>query len=117
MAIYFEARGEPLFGQYAVAEVILNRADARQYPDTVCDVVKDGCQFSFVCDGKPEVFKEHDAYVLAVAVAENALVLKTEFAEGATHFHTVSAHPDWAKKLELVTVIGEHKFYRDAGVQ
>jgi hypothetical protein len=59
-ALYFEARGEPIEGQYAVAEVILNRVDHANYPDSVCDVVNEGtgrrfaCQFTYTCDGRPE---------------------------------------------------------------
>ena len=59
-ALYFEARGETLKGQLAVAEVILNRVDNRKYPDSICGVITQGaskrhkCQFSFKCDGRPE---------------------------------------------------------------
>ena len=60
-AIYFESRGEPLAGQIAVAEVVLNRVDSRSYPGTVCGVTTQGagsgrgCQFSYACDGRSDV--------------------------------------------------------------
>ncbi|MEY8840212.1 cell wall hydrolase, partial [Cribrihabitans sp. XS_ASV171] len=59
-ALYFEARGEPVKGQFAVAEVILNRVESSRYPDTFCGVIRQGtgrkyqCQFTFTCDGRAE---------------------------------------------------------------
>ena len=87
-AIYFEARGEPMVGQVAVAQVIMSRVYDERYPDTVCDVVKQGyyyswdktipirdkCQFSFWCDGKPENIKDEDAYFWATEVAQAVMV-------------------------------------------
>ena len=66
-AIYFESRGEPLEGQVAVAEVVLNRVDDRQFPQTVCGVTNQGagsgrgCQFSYACDGRSDVMKSAGA--------------------------------------------------------
>ena len=72
LAIYFEARSEPIAGQLAVAQVILNRVVDERYPDTVCEVIMEGpthpsghpvrhkCQFSFWCDGKPENVHDYD---------------------------------------------------------
>lgn len=74
-AIYFEARGEPLEGQFAVAEVILNRVDSARFPGSICSVVRQGssrpnaCQFSFKCDGKPELIHERDAFARAGKIA------------------------------------------------
>ena len=67
-ALYFEARGESVRGQFAVAEVILNRVDSAQFPNTLCKVIHQGtgrkyaCQFTYTCDGNPEVIHEKAAY-------------------------------------------------------
>ncbi len=74
-AIYFEARGESLAGQFAVAEVILNRVESPRYPGSICGVVRQGadrrggCQFSYVCDGRPEVIADADAWDRAGKIA------------------------------------------------
>lgn len=116
-ALYFEARGEPVRGQIAVAEVILNRARSDRFPDTVCDVVYQGsdrrnaCQFSYTCDGRPEVIAEPDAHErlrrLAAHLVEGGRV---GLARGAQFYHSVTVRPSWAAKLEEVARIGEHVF-------
>lgn len=118
-AIYFEARGEPLAGQVAVAEVILNRVDSPNYPDTVCGVVRQGkerrtgCQFSFMCDGKPETLRDADAAARAGAIAHLMLEGRPRMLTGnATHFHTRSVSPSWSRRLVRTTRIGAHIFYR-----
>lgn len=118
-AIYFEARGESTRGQFAVAEVILNRVDSRVYPDTVCGVVTQGtgrkyaCQFTYTCDGKAEVVKNKKAFVKAARIAKTLLEGRPRVLTGnATHYHTTAVNPRWAKKLEKTTQIGVHIFYR-----
>ncbi len=118
-AIYFEARGEPLAGQVAVAEVILNRVDDRRYPNSVCGVTRQGvgngrvCQFSFACDGRPEVMtsrreRERSEKLAAIMVAGRARTV----AGGATHFHATSVRPGWSGELTRTAAIGHHVFYR-----
>lgn len=124
-AVYFEARGEPLEGRVAVAEVILNRADSAFWPDTVCDVISQGsdqrnaCQFSYKCDGKPEEIDDRPAYRAALTLAEFMMQgAPRRRADGATHYHAASVSPDWAGALEQVAEVGQHIFYRrvmDAG--
>lgn len=122
-ALYFEARGESLKGQFAVAEVILNRVAAAGYPDSVCGVVrqgasrKGGCQFSYVCDGKPEVIAEPEAWDRAGKVARLMLDGKgrERLTAGATHFHTQSVRPGWAQVFPQTARIGTHVFYRQPG--
>ncbi len=112
-ALYFEARGEPLKGQVAVAEVILNRVDSPRYPDTVCGVVNQSCQFSYTCDGLPETMHEADAEAQVGKVA--SLMLEgapRDLTEGATHYHTVAVNPRWASAFPMTTQIGVHRFYR-----
>ncbi|MFQ5438786.1 MAG: cell wall hydrolase, partial [Paracoccaceae bacterium] len=121
-ALYFEARGESVKGQFAVAEVILNRVDARNFPDNVCGVVRQGmgrgkyaCQFSYNCDGKSEVIDDHPAYQMVAKVAK--LTLDGEprsLTKGATYYHSTAVNPKWARKFTQTAQIGVHKFYRDA---
>jgi len=116
-ALYFEARGESLKGQFAVAEVILNRADSPDYPATVCGVVnqggRNGCQFSFVCDGYKDVMKEKAAIDRAGRIARVMLDgAPRALTEGATHFHTKGVRPGWAHRFPRTAAIGAHLFYR-----
>jgi spore germination cell wall hydrolase CwlJ-like protein len=118
-AIYFEARGESLEGQIAVAEVILNRADSPLYPRTICGVVKQrgggGCQFSYVCHGKTKMREKRAANLagrIARAMLDGAPRVLTE---GATHFHTRSVKPSWSKRFARTASIGSHLFYRQPG--
>lgn len=116
-ALYFEARGETLKGQFAVAEVILNRVDNPRYPQTVCGVVnqgsRKGCQFSFVCDGIKDVMREPEAVDRAGRIARVMLDgAPRGLTEGATHFHTRSVRPGWAHRFPRTAQIGAHLFYR-----
>ncbi len=118
-ALYFEARGEPLKGQLAVAEVILNRVDSRRYPNSICDVISQGesrrhaCQFSFRCDGQPEDFHEPKAYELVGKVARMMLDGRDRaLTQGATHYHTTAVKPGWARRLTHTAQIGRHLFYK-----
>ncbi|MEL7464390.1 MAG: cell wall hydrolase [Pseudomonadota bacterium] len=118
-AIYFEARGETTRGQFAVAEVILNRVDSRVYPNSVCGVVTQGtgrkyaCQFSYTCDGKAEVVNNRKAFVKAAKIAKSMLDGRPRvLTNKATHYHTTAVNPAWSRKLEKTTHIGEHIFYR-----
>lgn len=119
LAVYFEARGEPIKGQLAVAQVIVNRAETVGFPDNVCAVIAEGaqrknkCQFSFMCDGRPEEIVDRYAYRTALVVATVALSPGYhDPSHGATFFHAVGVRPSWAHKMEKTTVIGEHVFYR-----
>ncbi|MEX0969740.1 MAG: cell wall hydrolase [Paracoccaceae bacterium] len=118
-ALYFEARGEDLLGQIAVAEVILNRVDSPRYPNTVCKVVRQGasqmnaCQFSFQCDGMSQRVYEHVAFARTGRIAEMMLEGRPRsLTRGATHYHTDAVNPRWARRLEHTTQIGAHLFYR-----
>ena len=118
-ALYFEARGESVKGQFAVAEVILNRVKSASYPDTVCGVVKQGagqkfqCQFSFVCDGAPENISEPKAFERAGKVARVMLLsTPSQLTNGATHYHTSNVSPSWARDFVKTASIGDHRFYR-----
>lgn len=118
-ALYFEARGETVKGQFAVAEVILNRVDSRAYPNSVCAVVHQGtgrrnaCQFSFTCDGKEDRIREAEAYAAAGKIARVMLEGGPRvLTKGATHFHTTQVRPRWAHRFPRTAHIGAHLFYR-----
>ena len=118
-ALYFEARGENLVGQVAVAEVILNRVDSKSYPNSVCGVIQQGqykrnaCQFSFICDGKVEHIGDREAFEELGKVAWVMLQGKPRILTGkATHYHAASVLPRWAKRLVRTARIGDHIFYR-----
>jgi spore germination cell wall hydrolase CwlJ-like protein len=121
LAVYFEARSEPVKGQLAVAQVIINRVESGKFPDTVCAVVHDGttrgghtCQFSFMCDGKPETITDDAAYDLALLVASVALSPGYhDPSRGALYYHAVDVHPDWAGKMKESIEIGRHIFYKE----
>lgn len=118
-AIYFEARGETIRGQVAVAEVILNRVDSQLYPDDICRVVHQGgsrgCQFSFTCDGFSDRIRERAAYATAGKIARLMLDgAPRTLTDGATHFHTRQVRPGWAHRMPRTASIGAHLFYRVA---
>ena len=119
-ALYFEARGESVKGQFAVAEVIMNRVQSAQFPNSVCGVVKQGtgrlnqCQFSYTCDGRTEAIGERQAYNRVAKVARAALDgTKEELTEGATYYHTTAVRPRWSRVFTNTAQIGVHLFYRD----
>lgn len=121
MAIYFEARSEPLDGQVAVANTIMNRVASPRFPNTPCEVVKQGrswrgnmlrnqCHFSYYCDGKPEVILDQGAYTIALSIAVNWPYL-IDVTDGATHYHRDDVQPYWIESLSISRQIGRHIFY------
>lgn len=121
-ALYFEARGESDDGLYAVGEVILNRVDSSAYPDTVCGVVNQGtgrlhaCQFSYTCDGRPEVFNNSAAHERTTRIARDLLDgAPRDLTDGATHYHMYTVSPSWSRRFPRTTTIGVHHFYRRPG--
>ncbi|MHC0053205.1 cell wall hydrolase [Actibacterium sp. D379-3] len=118
-ALYFEARGESVKGQFAVAEVILNRVSSPKFPDTVCGVVHQGtgrkyqCQFTYTCDGREEVVHEPAAYTRSTKIARAMLDgAARNLTGGATYYHTHAVNPRWARKFLRTASIGQHLFYR-----
>lgn len=118
-ALYFEARGESVKGQFAVAEVIMNRVASASYPNSVCGVIKQGtgrkyaCQFTYTCDGHAEVISEPRAFASVGKIAK--LMVdggERPLTSGATHYHTKAVNPRWARKFPRTTTIGFHHFYR-----
>ncbi len=118
-ALYFEARGESIKGQVAVAEVILNRVQSRKFPNTVCGVVNQGtgkkhrCQFSYTCDGKAETVHNPKAYrnvgKIARALLDGA---PRNLTVGATYYHNHTVRPRWSRIFKRTVSIDGHQFYR-----
>lgn len=119
-AIYFEARGEPERGQLAVAQVVMNRVRSSLYPDTICGVVfqgqlrRNGCQFSFTCDGHADVPREKEQWLVANRLAKRVLDGEVWLPEigHATHYHATYVKPAWRRQLDHVKRVGRHIFYR-----
>ena len=129
---YHEAKNQSLVGQIATAQVVMNRVADDRYPNTICEVVKQGptrpswenpekeypirhrCQFSWYCDGKPDVPKNEKAWRKAQDVAFLVLYNKVnlDVTEGATHYHATYVRPAWARTKTRTTRIEKHIFYR-----
>lgn len=112
-AIFFEARSEPLEGQLAVAEVILNRAASGRYPSTICEVVTQPAQFSFIRGGKfPTVDRSISSWRTALAIAEIARKqLADAVAPNVLWYHATYVAPSWGRRLNRVARIGTHIFF------
>lgn len=119
-AIYFEARSEPVRGQMAVAQVVMNRVFSGFYPDNVCDVVYQNahrrlaCQFTFACDGKSKAIHDRGSWARANRIAKqtlDGLIYLPEVAK-STHYHAAYVHPGWAREMRKLARFGLHSFYR-----
>ena len=118
-AIYFEARGEAIEGQYAVGEVIINRVLSKDFPNSVCGVISEGasrlnaCQFSYNCDGKLETITEKKIYERILKLSKMLLEPSARFlTSGATFYHSKLVSPSWSKKFIKTNEIGNHVFYK-----
>jgi spore germination cell wall hydrolase CwlJ-like protein len=120
-AIYHESRGEPLAGQIAVAEVVLNRVDSPRYPSSVCGVTRQGagsgrgCQFSYACDGRSDAMASATSRLRAEKLAR--LMLDghpRSVTDGALFFHATYVAPSWSRTMTRTAAIGNHRFYRPA---
>lgn len=123
-AVYYEARSEPEAGQRAVAQVVLNRVQHPRYPKSVCGVVLQGftrgigCQFTFICDGSAARPPRGPAWERAVAIASDALSGRGVPELGnATHYHSLSVSPAWAREMVQVAQLGAHAFYATRGAR
>lgn len=112
VAVYFEAKSESLAGQLAVAEVVINRSESGRFPKTICGVVKQRSQFSFVKGGRlPAVPRGSKQWRTAVAIAHIATQdLATGAVPKALFFHATRVSPGW--KLKRLATVGNHVFYR-----
>ena len=125
--IYHEAKNQPMVGQIAVAQVVMNRVKDSRYPNNVCDVIKQGltykngkvvlgkCQFSWYCDGKKDDVnmkseKWRNSLRYASMVITNRITL--DVTEGATHYHATYVRPAWARTKTKTVRINRHIFYK-----
>ncbi len=119
-AVYFEARGEAVRGQIAVAQVVMNRAFSGKYPDTVCGVVYQNkhrhfaCQFTFACDNTPDVIREPDMWDRARKISKAMLdgQLWLPEVDKSTHYHAYWVRPSWVSEMKKMYKFGVHTFYR-----
>ena len=129
---YHEAKNQSTIGQIATAQVVMNRVEDKRFPNTVCEVVKQGptrpswkdpskripvkhrCQFSWYCDGKSDIPKNKKAWKKAQDYAYLVLNnrIRIDVTEGATHYHATYVKPSWAKTKTRTTRIETHIFYR-----
>ena len=113
-AVYFESMGEPLEGQLAVAQVVINRSQSGRYPSSWCGVVKQKAQFSFVRAGRfPRIDEGCEAWRKAQAIARIAAdKLAYTLPTDVLWYHADYVAPRWGKRLTRVEKIGAHIFYR-----
>ncbi len=112
-AIYFEARGTGTTGESAVAHVVVNRAKSPKFPNSVCGVVADGCQFSYRCDGRADVLADTGARAHAFRIAESVLAGAPDITQGALFFHSARAAPgSWFNSRPRIGTFGGNVFYR-----
>jgi spore germination cell wall hydrolase CwlJ-like protein len=119
LTVYHEARGEPLEGQRAVAEVVINRVEHSAFPDDVCSVVTDANQFSFVSkNGWAAIPSDQDAWADAVNISQEALRnlrlgKRTYSDQNLLWYHRKDITTVWSKGLDERMTIGDHKFFTD----
>ena len=119
MNVYHEARGEPVIGQYAVAQVVMNRVHSDRFPDDICKVIHQGfhkgrhkCQFSWYCDGKSDKAYDELAWARSLIVADNVFSGRVlDVTSGSTHYHALSVKPYWSKEFKITATYGSHRFY------
>ena len=137
--IYFEGRAEPMMGKVAIGKVVMNRIDSDRHPNTVCGVVHEGphreswktrgkdvpdedrkffplrnkCDFSWYCDGKPDIPEDsktwEECLKLANMIMDEGMF---DFTHGSTHYHNDQVDPYWNKHLKKTLVIDNHIFYK-----
>lgn len=113
-AVFFEARGETLEGQLAVAQVVLNRAASGTFPSSICQVVTQPAQFSFVRRGRiPEADRSSECWHKALAIADIARkrALTGEVASNVLWYHATYVSPSWGRQKTRAAQIGSHIFY------
>lgn len=128
--MYFEARGQPTEGLFAVAHVTYNRVKADEFPNTFCGVVEQAnyhnmqgrmivslnhCQFSWYCDGIPDVVGNREMYEKIYELAREYYIYRdynVDFTEGSLYYHNTTVNPGWSTGFQKIAQIGDHIFYR-----
>ena len=128
--IYFEAGNQPFSGKLAVANVVLNRVESPQFPNTICEVVKQSkryrpsfitgelipvrglCQFSWFCDGRPDEPQDSVTLLESNRIADLAMSSPLDITNGALYYHADYSNPYWSDHLERLVQIETHIFYK-----
>ena len=127
---YFEARGEGLAGQIAVAQVVMNRVESDRFPNTICQVIYQGptytnwkgnevpvrykCHFSWWCDGKSDIPKDMELYESILDMITRMVEQETlDITSGSVYYHSVEVSPWWAKHYNKLMTIDNHIFYKE----
>lgn len=120
MNIYYEARNQPIEGQIAVAQVVMNRVKSKQFPNSVCGVVyqkaeikgKEVCQFSWLCEDYPKVPRNIDQWIVSKNLAKLVIHGKVkDYSKGALFYHATHVNPGW-KNVTQTVKIQDHIFYK-----
>ena len=131
--VYHEARNQPKVGQMAVMSVTLNRVSDPRFPNTVCEVVKEGpsrpswkdqtvmipikhrCQFSWYCDGKSDRIHDmttfSDIFDFTLGLVDGTIKVM-DVTQGATHYHADYVQPYWTTDMKYLGKVGSHLFYK-----
>jgi len=119
--IYWEAKNEGVAGMEAIANVVMNRLGHKGFPNTICEVVRQGreqgaCQFSWWCDGRSDDAEEDKPYAIAKEISRKALNRQLpDRTGGAMYFHHRKVTPGWSAEYIKTVEIGEHIFYKPHG--
>ena len=113
--IYFESANQSVLGKLAVGLVVMNRVKDTRYPDTICGVVLQDSQFSWVNDNRPNVPKDDAAWKESVRITEDVLSGRADFLEfdGVMNYHADYVNPHWSGAMEEVATIDQHIFYKN----
>ena len=126
--IYHEAKNQSMLGQLAVAEVVMNRVEDTRFPDSVCEVIKQGitykgtdvpilhkCQFSWYCDGKNDTPRDTVKFLEAKTHAKWVMDnygIERDITDGALMYHASYVNPYWSKSYTKTSRIESHIFYK-----
>ena len=120
--IYFEASTQERIGKIGVAQVTMNRVRSPEFPNSICEVVFQGpknkkhkhlCQFSWYCDGKPDIIRSKRMWRECIYIAKYVMLGGVpDITKKSTHYHADYVQPWWAKKMEKTVKLGDHIFYR-----
>ena len=118
VAVFFEARGEPIDGKELVANVVINRVEHSKYPDTICEVVNQRKQFSFTHDGMSDNPLVYNTYHDTLAWEESVDIAKYVLDNGVVNeyiimYHNTSVDPYWTDSYSFSGQVGEHIFYQE----
>ena len=126
---YYESRNQSVAGQIAVAQVVLNRVESPNFPDTICEVIQQGptytnwkgnempvrdrCHFSWWCDGKSDIPVDVQTYHRILDRVQELLYSDTvDITDGSLYYHADYVEPFWSSYYERTMVIDDHIFYR-----